>query len=60
MYATHKFEAETKRITGGRGVSAVYDGVGKATFDKDLNVLRPRGKIVLYGGYNGLVPPSIQ
>ncbi len=57
VYATHDFEAETKRITNGRGVNAVYDGVGKATFDKDLNVLRPRGMLVLYGGSSGAVPP---
>jgi NADPH2:quinone reductase len=57
VYATHDFEAETKRITSGRGVNAVYDGVGKATFDKDLNVLRPRGMLVLYGGSSGAVPP---
>ena len=35
----------------------VYDGVGKATFDKDLNVLRPRGYLVLFGGSSGAVPP---
>ncbi len=35
----------------------VYDGVGKTTFDKDLNVLRPRGYLVLFGGSSGAVPP---
>jgi NADPH2:quinone reductase len=35
----------------------VYDGVGKATFDKDLEVLRPRGYLVLFGGSSGAVPP---
>ena len=35
----------------------VYDGVGKATFDKDLNVLLPRGYLVLFGGSSGAVPP---
>ena len=57
VYATQDFEAETKRLTDGRGVNAVYDGVGKDTFDKDLNVLRPRGMLVLYGGSSGAVPP---
>jgi NADPH2:quinone reductase len=38
-------------------VHVVYDGVGKATFDKDLNVLRPRGYLVLFGGSSGAVPP---
>ena len=43
LYAQQDFEAETKRLTDGKGVHVVYDGVGKTTFDKDLNVLRPRG-----------------
>lgn len=41
VYATQDFEAETKRLTGGKGVHVVYDGVGKSTFEKGLNVLRP-------------------
>ncbi len=57
IYASQDFEAETKRLTGGRGVNAVYNGVGKDTFDRDLNVLRPRGMLVLYGGSSGAVPP---
>jgi NADPH2:quinone reductase len=57
LYAQQDFEAETKRVTGGKGVDVVYDGVGKATFDKDLNVLRPRGYLVLFGGASGPVPP---
>jgi NADPH2:quinone reductase len=56
-YSTHDFEAETKRLTEGRGVHVVYDGVGKSTFDKDLDVLRPRGYLVLFGGASGAVPP---
>jgi NADPH2:quinone reductase len=44
-------------LTEGKGVEVVYDGVGKATFDKDLNVLRPRGYLVLFGGSSGAVPP---
>ena len=35
----------------------VYDGVGKSTFEKGLNVLRPRGYMVLFGGASGPVPP---
>jgi len=35
----------------------VYDGVGKDTFERDLNVLRPRGYLVLFGGASGAVPP---
>src|SRR5437868_14252810 len=57
LYTQQDFEAETKRVTGGAGVHVVYAGVGKATFDKDLNVLRPRGYLVLFGGASGAVPP---
>ena len=57
IYTETDFEAETKRLTDGKGVHVVYDGVGKATFDKDLEVLRPRGYLVLFGGSSGAVPP---
>ena len=57
VYTEANFEAETKRLTDGKGVHVVYDGVGKATFDKDLNVLLPRGFLVLFGGSSGAVPP---
>src|SRR6266481_3586091 len=57
LYTQADFETETKRITGGKGVDVVYDSVGKTTFDKGLNVLRPRGMMVLFGGSSGAVPP---
>jgi NADPH:quinone reductase len=57
LYTQTDFEAETKRITGGKGVDVVYDSVGKTTFEKGLNVLRPRGYMVLFGGSSGAVPP---
>lgn len=57
VYTEADFETETKRLTNGEGVHVVYDGVGKETFDKDLNVLRPRGYLVLFGGSSGAVPP---
>ncbi|MFN2532822.1 MAG: quinone oxidoreductase [Pyrinomonadaceae bacterium] len=57
VYTSSDFEAETKRITNDKKVHVVYDGVGQATFDKDLNVLRPRGYLVLFGGSSGAVPP---
>lgn len=57
LYTSQDFETESKRLTDGRGVHVVYDGVGKDTFDKDLNVLRPRGYLVLFGASSGLVPP---
>ena len=57
VYTETDFETETRRLTDGKGVHVVYDGVGKATFDKDLNVLLPRGYLVLFGGSSGAVPP---
>jgi NADPH:quinone reductase len=57
IYTQQDFEAEVKRLTGGRGVDVVYDSVGKTTFDKSLNVLRPRGTMALFGQSSGPVPP---
>jgi NADPH2:quinone reductase len=57
LYTETDFEATTKKLTGGKGVDVVYDSVGKATFDKSMNVLRPRGMLVLYGASSGPVPP---
>ena len=56
-YTKQDFETETRRLTEGQGVQVVYDGVGKDTFAKDLNVLRSRGYLVLFGGASGAVPP---
>jgi len=56
-YTEQDFETETKRLTDGKGVQVVYDGVGQSTFEKDLNVLRPRGYLVLFGASSGPVPP---
>lgn len=57
LYTEVDFEAETKRLTNGRGVNVVYDSVGQTTFDKSLDCLRPRGYLVLYGQSSGPVPP---
>jgi NADPH2:quinone reductase len=57
LYTQSDFEEETKRLTGGKAVNVVYDSVGKTTFEKGLNVLRPRGYMVLFGGSSGAVPP---
>lgn len=57
IYTEQDFETETKRLTSDQGVHVVYDGVGKDTFARDLNVLRPRGYLVLFGGASGAVPP---
>jgi NADPH2:quinone reductase len=57
VYTESDFESETKRIMGGKGVDVIYDGVGKSTFNADLNLLRPRGYLALYGASSGAVPP---
>jgi NADPH2:quinone reductase len=57
LYTKSDFEEETKKLTGGKGVDVVYDSVGKTTFEKGLNVLRPRGMMALFGGSSGAVPP---
>ncbi len=57
IFTRQDFEAEVKRLTSGKGVDVVYDGVGKATFEKNLNVMRLRGMLVLYGMSSGPVPP---
>ncbi len=57
LYTEQDFEEEVKRITGGKGVDVVYDSVGKTTFEKSLNCLRPRGMLALFGGSSGAVPP---
>ena len=57
LYSQQDFEAETKRLAGGRGVQVVYDSVGKTTFDKSMNCLAPRGYLVLFGQSSGPVPP---
>ncbi len=57
LYTEQDFEAEVKELTEGRGVDVVYDSVGKNTFDKSLNCLRPRGYMVLFGQSSGPVAP---
>jgi len=48
---------EARRITDGRGVQVVYDGVGKDTFQANLDSLAPAGYLVIYGQSSGYVPP---
>jgi NADPH2:quinone reductase len=48
---------EARRITEGRGVNVVYDGVGKDTFEASLDSLAPGGYLVIYGQSSGYVPP---
>jgi len=55
-YSREDFVVEVKRITGGRGVKVVYDSVGKDTFDKSLECLRPFGLMASFGNASGPVP----
>jgi NADPH:quinone reductase len=57
LYTQTDFEAKVKKLTGGKGVQAVYDSVGKTTFEKSLDCLAPRGTLVLFGQSSGPVPP---
>ena len=56
-YNTENFAARVKDITGGRGVKAVYDSVGKDTWDQSLDCLSPFGLMVTFGNASGPVPP---
>nr|WP_042196912.1 quinone oxidoreductase [Kibdelosporangium sp. MJ126-NF4]CEL22624.1 Quinone oxidoreductase [Kibdelosporangium sp. MJ126-NF4]CTQ89766.1 Quinone oxidoreductase (EC 1.6.5.5) [Kibdelosporangium sp. MJ126-NF4] len=51
------FKKAASEFTGGEGMAAVYDGVGKTTFDDSLASVRRRGHMVLYGAASGPVPP---
>jgi NADPH2:quinone reductase len=51
------FSAKVRELTDGTGADAVYDGVGKDTFDGSLAALRVRGTLVLFGAASGPVPP---
>jgi NADPH2:quinone reductase len=56
-YAKEDFVARVKEITGGKGVKVVYDSVGKDTWDKSLDCLRPLGLMASFGNASGPVPP---
>ena len=56
-YRTEDFAARVKEITGGKGVKVVYDSVGKDTWDKSLECLRPFGLMASFGNASGVVPP---
>jgi NADPH2:quinone reductase len=57
MYGDIDFSKEARRLTDGRGVDVVYDGVGATTFEGSLSSLRPRGLMCLFGAASGPVPP---
>jgi NADPH2:quinone reductase len=57
LYSRDDFVAETRRLTDGAGVHAVYDSVGASTFLKGFDVLRRRGTMVLFGQSSGPIEP---
>jgi NADPH2:quinone reductase len=56
-YRTEDFAARVKEITGGKGVKAVYYSIGKDTWEKSLDCLRPLGLMASFGNASGVVPP---
>jgi NADPH2:quinone reductase len=56
-YSKEDFVARVKEITGGQGVKVVYDSVGKDTFERSLDCLRPFGLMASFGNASGPVPP---
>ena len=57
LYTQQDFAQEIARETDGAGLNAVFDAVGKDTFDGSLASLAPRGTLALYGQASGAVPP---
>jgi NADPH2:quinone reductase len=56
-YTREDFVAQVKAITGGKGVKVVYDSIGKDTFERSLDCLRPFGLMASFGNASGPVPP---
>jgi NADPH2:quinone reductase len=57
FYTREDFAAAVKKLASSPGLAVVYDSVGRSTFEKSLEVVRPRGIVVLFGGASGAVPP---
>jgi NADPH2:quinone reductase len=57
VHSGEDLPARVRRLTAGAGAAAVYDGVGRATFDASLASLRPRGTLALFGQSSGFVEP---
>jgi NADPH2:quinone reductase len=56
-YRSEDFAARVREITGGKGVKVVYDSIGKDTWEKSLDCLRPFGLMASFGNASGVVPP---
>ena len=57
VYSKQDFVAEIQRITGGEKLPVVYDSVGRDTFMRSLDCLKPRGLMVSFGQSSGAVEP---
>lgn len=57
VYSTEDFVGAVRRLTQGKGVAAVFDSVGKDTFEKSLRCLAPRGLLVSFGTASGPIAP---
>jgi NADPH2:quinone reductase len=57
LYTTQDFVAETKRITGGHGADLILDGVGKSTFNGNLEAAAMQGHVVIFGSASGPADP---
>ncbi len=58
IYTEQDFVTEVKRITGNAGLDVVYDSVGKSTFEKSLECLKPRGLMASFGQSSGPIGPT--
>ena len=56
-YNKESFDKKVLEITENKGLSVVYDGVGKDTFEKSINCLKPRGMLVSFGNSSGSLDP---
>tara|TARA_Y100000817_G_scaffold314028_1_gene311616 strand:+ start:1001 stop:1981 length:981 start_codon:yes stop_codon:yes gene_type:complete len=56
-YNKESFDKKVLEITNNKGLSVVYDGVGKETFEKSINCLKPRGMMVSFGNSSGALEP---
>ena len=58
-YSKEDFAKKVMELTDGKGVSVVYDGVGKSTYDKSIEFLKLRGTMVSFGNASGALDPII-
>tara|TARA_B100000700_G_scaffold320134_1_gene416824 strand:- start:9717 stop:10697 length:981 start_codon:yes stop_codon:yes gene_type:complete len=56
-YNKENFDKKVLEITDNKGIGVVYDGVGKDTFEKSINCLKPRGMMVSFGNSSGVLDP---